>query len=151
MQENMTPLPASVRALANIAEDIRQSMKNYENQIEIQVAGIKRFEAAVQSLTNAQEKISEEIYSLRRESEWIKAFCEKLALPADQGTPANLDSATDRNTPADQTAAATESQSAHENTAVPPFGAAVGYTAPFMPGTGFTNITAEYLKNLGKK
>jgi uncharacterized coiled-coil protein SlyX len=161
MQE-IRSLPASLKAIANMIEDTRHALRELESRINSQDAGLERLEAELERQFHVQDRSSKEIHKLKQELEALKAG-PTAKVPAETFWMTPAISVKSQNSLVNAEPAVPDPQPAAAAQApVLETGETVKLAAskknpvseiniPIMNGIGFSQITVDYLKNLGKK
>jgi len=142
MQE-IRSLPDSLKAIANMIEDIRHKLREIESRVNSQDAGLERLEAELERQLHVQDRSTKEIHKLKEELEKISWKPQNRIKNSEKEVPDTL-SASVPQTPASD---CSESVKHTPEIKMPILQANV----PIMNGNGFSHITVNYLKNLGKK
>lgn len=161
MQE-IRSLPASLKAIANMIEDIRHTLKELESRANSQDTGLERLEAELERQLHVQDRSSKEIHKLKQELEALKAVPVAKAPAAtvwmtpvvpgkSQDSLANAEPAVPDTLPAAVLQAPVMEGGETVKNAANRKKPISEINLPVMNGTGFSQITVDYLKNLGKK
>ena len=142
MQE-IRSLPASLKAIANMIEDIRRTLREIEIRVNNQDAGLERLEAELERQLHVQDRSTREIHKLKEELERVSWKSLNNIKNAEKEVPDTL-SASVPQMPASESGECVKNSS---DMKMPILQANV----PIMSGNGFSHITANYLKNLCKR
>ncbi len=161
MQE-IRSLPASLKAIANMIEEIRHTLREIEIRVNSQDAALERLEAELERQLHVQDRSSKEVYKLKQELETLKAgpaakvpattvWMAQTGSDKSQVSFSNAGRAVPDASPAAilQTSVIECSEPVKKTVnmkkPVPEI------NKPVMNGTGFSQITVDYLRSLGKK
>lgn len=168
MQEQKSLLPESIKAIANMLEEIRRVQKEAGLRLSDHTASLEKLEAELQRQIYVQERQAKEIYKLKQELDLLKSA--KTTSLADAGGSPKTSAVIPepqiaKAMPEDFfKAAAAPGAGQHYISASVPLNSipealpqnnnsseTVPVASPIMPGSGFSNITVDYLKKMGQK
>ncbi len=175
MQERRSMLPESLRAVANMLEDIQRAQRLTESRLSGHGAELENLRAELQRQINVQERYAKEIYRLKQELDSLKSAQAvqdtkpQKEAPAAENNPAPVKPPTERAPFIPETfyktAAAPRTMNNYISASVPlgreaqvnsEEGNVSDKTAnensqPVIPGTGFSHITIDFLRKLAEK
>jgi chromosome segregation ATPase len=143
MQEIST-LPTSLKAMANVIEDTRRSLKEIESRVNNQDTGLEKLQAELERQLHIQERSSREIHKLKEELEKVSWKSQSNIKNVENEVPDALSASVPQNP-------ASEGSESVKNTAAKLKRSVLQTNMPIMTGNGFSQITANFLKNLSKK
>ena len=142
MQET-TSLPASLKTIANLIEEIKHTLKEIESRVSSQDAGLERLEAELDRQLHVQDRASREIHKLKEELEKVSWKSQNSIKNAEKEVP-GTSSVSVPQIPSGESGKSVRCE--------PEMKTPVLQTnTPLMNGNGFSHITINYLKNLSKK
>jgi uncharacterized coiled-coil protein SlyX len=142
MQE-ITSLPASLKTIANMIEDIKHTLKEIESRVNSQDAGLERLEAELDRQLHVQDRSSKEIHKLKDELEKVSWKSQNSIKNAEKAVPDILPLSVPQIPAGESTEPAR-----HEPEMKMPV---IQTNVPLMNGSGFSHITLDYLKSLSRK
>lgn len=133
MQENKFISASSLKTMVNVIEDLRIAIMELHNRVEDQDNKFELLRAELERQILVDDRMSKEIRKCKQEIESIKAGDIKAGDAKSGDAKADGEKATAKDT---------DKKSA---------GKTMKFNTPIMNGSGFSHITAGYLKSLGKR